>query len=124
MKETVISAINLGLSSNKSCISVYMSLKNKRLCRYLFKCGLIDSFFLNKKNNAIIIYLVRFYDKKAISYIKKVSRPGGRKFATSLQLKKMLFYRNTYIILSTDKGFLNNRDAVSKSLGGELLFIV
>lgn len=124
MKETITSALNIGSKSNKVCVNVFLNKKNKSICKYLFKIGLINSFILNKKNNKINIFFSYFYEKKPILYVKKFSNPGRRRYITYLQLKKMLLYKNNILILSTSKGILNNKEAVIKKIGGELLFII
>ena len=74
--------------------------------------------------NIITIYFTSYYDKKPISNIKKVSSPGRKVYITYRLLKKTLFHKNLYLILSTSKGFCSNKEAISLKIGGELLYVL
>jgi ribosomal protein S8 len=124
MKETIISSLNLGSMTNKHSINVSLNRKNKNICKYLFKCGLISSFVLNKQSKKITIYFSNYYNKKPIISVKKVSKPGRKVYISYLHLKKLLIYKKHFLILSTSKGILNNKEAVTKKIGGEFLFFI
>ena len=49
MKETIVSALNIGPKSNKLYININLNKKNKNISKYLFNTGFINSYFLNKK---------------------------------------------------------------------------
>lgn len=124
MKDHITGSINLGLKSNLFRISIKLTKKNLGLSKYLFQNGFLDSYFLNKSTNTIIIYFTSYYDKKPISNIKKISSPGRKVYITYKLLKKTLYNRNSYLILSTNRGFFNNKEAVSLKIGGELLYVL
>jgi len=124
MKETLVSGINLGVKSNFLCINIEFNKKNINLSRYLFKNGFINSYVLNKHNKKIILYFSYYYNKKPILYVKKISKPGRKIYITWKILKKWISYKNHFLILSTDQGILNNKEAISKRKGGELLFLI
>ena len=124
MKENLSSGINLGVKSNFIYIIIKYNKKNINITRYLFKKGFLSSFFIKKKTSKIVLYFSYYYNKKPIRSIKKISKPGRKVYISYKLLKKFLRYKNHYLILSTNKGILNNKEAVSNKLGGEVLFII
>lgn len=125
MKETLSSGLSLGTKLNLLCVKIKLTKKNIGVSKYLFKNGFLNSYFLDKSNHKLILYFSSSYTgKRTINEVKKISSPG-RKICISCQyLKKMLYYKNHFLILSTSKGILNNREAISRNLGGELLYII
>lgn len=124
MKETIISSLNLGSMTSKHSINVSLNRKNKNICKYLFKCGLINSFVIQKQKKKVTIFFSNYYDKKPILSVKKISKPGRKVYVSYFHLKKLLIYKKHFLILSTSKGILNNKEAVTKKIGGELLFVI
>lgn len=124
MRETFVSSFNIGLKSNFLCINISLTKKNLVISKYLFKNGYINSYFLNKSVKSIVLYFSSFLNSKPVLYIKKISLPGRKVFISYHQLKKFLFYNSSYIIISTNKGIMTNREAISRKLGGEFLFII
>jgi len=61
--------------------------------------------------------------RKAITEIKRISKPGGRIYAGK---DKIPVIKNGagIAIMSTSKGILSNRKAKEQGLGGEVLFHV
>jgi ribosomal protein S8 len=124
MRETLVSSFNIGLKSNFICIKINLTKKNLVISKYLFQNGFINSYFLNKSLKFILLYFTSFYNSKPVIYIKKISLPGRKVFISYHQLKRLLGYNSSYIILSTNKGIMTNREAVSRKLGGEFSFII
>jgi len=124
MKETLISGINLGVKSNFFSLQVELNKKNLNILRYLYKNGLINSYSILKSNKKISLFFSYYYDKKPILYVKKISKSGRKIYVSWKTLRNWLVYKNHYLILSTDQGILNNREAISRKLGGELLFLI
>lgn len=74
----------------------------------------------NGKFDEIKIEL-KYTDKiPAIRHIKRISKPGQRIYVSSKELPKVL---NGYglAIISTSKGIMTNRDAISQNIGGEFV---
>jgi len=76
----------------------------------------------NSRKN-IRVYLLYFGQKKAITEIKKVSKPGGRIYVSKDRIPVV---KNNYgiAILTTSKGVMSNKKAKELGLGGELLFYI
>lgn len=119
-----ISSINLGVKSNLFRIDIEYNRKNMTLVRYFYRIGLLNSYSIEKSKRKVTIYFAYYYNKKPIRCIKRVSNSGRKVFISYCILKKLLTLKKQYLILSTDKGILNNREAISKKVGGELLFII
>ncbi|AOZ72239.1 30S ribosomal protein S8 [Boudabousia tangfeifanii] len=58
--------------------------------------------------------------ERAISGLKRVSKPGLRKYAKSTDLPKVMGGLGV-AILSTSSGLLTDREAANKGVGGEVL---
>ncbi|OKL48240.1 30S ribosomal protein S8 [Boudabousia liubingyangii] len=58
--------------------------------------------------------------ERAISGVKRVSKPGLRKYAKSTDLPKVMGGLGV-AILSTSSGLLTDREAANKGVGGEVL---
>jgi small subunit ribosomal protein S8 len=69
------------------------------------------------------LYLKYYQEKPVIRELKRISKPGLRKYVSVLEIPRV---RNGLgmAILSTSKGVLNDREARASRIGGELLAIV
>ena len=128
MNESFSRGMNFSIKTNLYNIKITYNKKNITLTRYLFKKGFLNSFFIlkkSKKNKLIVLMFSYYYNKKPIRYIKKISKPGRKIYISYTSLKKQLLFRkNVFLILSTDKGILNNKEAILNKVGGELLFFI
>ena len=85
--------------------------------------GLIESFKLQKEEGKALIRVKLKYDAKGNSVIKglkRVSRPGLRKYVGSTDVAKVKS-GSGIAILSTSKGVMTNRAARQAKVGGEFL---
>ena len=78
MNFSLISAINIGANSNRTCINMWLNKQNVAICKYLFYKGLIDTYVISKEKRLLHIYFSFFYEKKPILFIKQLSKPGRR----------------------------------------------
>lgn len=124
MKHSILSSLKLGTISNKHKITISFNKQNKHICKYLFKIGLINSYVMNIHSNHILIYFSYYYDKRPIKIVKQISKPGRKIYITYYKLKKLFKDEQNYLILSTSKGILSNKEAIRKKIGGELLFLI
>jgi len=119
MTYSVINNINLGLSSNKVSVNVTLNRKNKDLCVFLFSHNFIASYFCNYKKNQITVFFSSFYEKKTVVRIKQISKPSRPVHVSYKMLKKN---KHIFFIISTDKGLISTKEALTNKIGGELLF--
>ena len=75
------------------------------------------------KHGVLRLYLKYFQDKPVIRELKRVSKPGLRKYVSVQEIPRV---RNGLgmAILSTSKGVLSDREARANKVGGEILATV
>jgi len=75
------------------------------------------------QHKVLRLYLKYYQEKPVIRELKRVSKPGLRKYVSVLDIPRV---RNGLgmAILSTSKGVLTDREARESRIGGELLAIV
>lgn len=88
--------------------------------------GYVESYNVVSEDNKKFINVVLKYDetgKSVINELKRISKPGRRVYKGKDEIKR---FKNGYgtIIVSTNKGVLNNDDAHKEGVGGEILCTV
>jgi small subunit ribosomal protein S8 len=75
------------------------------------------------KHGVLRLYLKYYQEKPVIREIKRVSRPGLRRYVGNRDIPRI---RNGLglAILSTPKGVMTDRDARDARVGGELLAVI
>lgn len=124
MKHSIVSSLKLGTNIKRHSIKISLNKQNKNICKYLFKIGFINSYVYNSIHNNIRIYFTNYYEQRPIKVIKQISKPGRKIYITSSKLKDLFRDEQNYLILSTSKGILTNKEAIRKKIGGELLFLI
>lgn len=84
----------------------------------LVREGLINGYYLSEKN--MITILLKYNNNNAvINQIKQISKPGKRVYIKN----KWIYKNNTtaLFIISTQKGFLTQNQALKLNVGGELI---
>ena len=75
-----------------------------------------------KKVKKVLDITLKYDDgHSAISGVKRISKPGRRVYKGAKELFSVR-YGHGYLILSTPKGIMTNRDARKQQVGGEALF--
>ena len=104
-------------------VNVLSSKMNTHISEILKKEGYIQSFKKAKVNEIPMIALELKYSAARmpiIREIKRISKPGCRKYSSVDELKAKGKSMAT-IILSTPKGLLTDREAKKENVGGELI---
>lgn len=75
------------------------------------------------KHDVLRLYLKFYQDKSVIRELKRVSKPGLRKYVGAEEIPRV---RNGLgmAVLSTSRGVMTDREARASKVGGELLAIV
>jgi small subunit ribosomal protein S8 len=110
-------------SAGHDKVLVPMSTIKAKLAEVLKAEGFIKDFILHKDQVQGSMTLVLRYSptkEPAITGIKRISKPGLRRYANKRQIPEVLNGLGI-AILSTSRGVLVDRDAKAKGLGGELL---
>ncbi|MCL6493498.1 MAG: 30S ribosomal protein S8 [Ignavibacterium sp.] len=105
--------LRVDIPASKMKIQIAEILKNEK---YIHDYTIIE----DKKQNIIRVQLKYRGGIPAISGLKRVSKPGLRIYKPAEQLPRVLNGLGTAVI-STSKGLLTDKQARSKSLGGEVI---
>ena len=119
--DLIIRIKNGYLSRKETIVSPFSNFKKLLLIK-LKDLGYIKDFQVEgEKIKKLNIELLYKDGQPVLSDIKIVSTPGARKYASYRDLKPVL-NNFGFMILSTPKGILTNKEARRVKLGGELLF--
>jgi len=103
----------------------HSKMKNE-IARILKDEGYISGFSTETEGTRKNIKIVIRFDREDVPVIRglrRVSKPGLRRYVESTQIPRVLNGMGT-AILSTSKGILSDKDARRQKLGGELLAFV
>ena len=122
----MLTRIRNGSKAGKKWIDVPGSNLKKELARILAEEHFIDNyrFFEDKKQGELRLFLR--YDNEEqpmIRGIRRVSKPGLRKYSRAEELPRVLNGLGIAII-STSNGVMTDRDARKKGIGGEIICYV
>ena len=96
----------------------------KQITRVLHEKGYIQSYKFEDTNVQGTIKIALKYSpetkESAIQHLRRVSRPGLRKYASADTLPRVL-NRLGIAILSTSKGVMTDKEARKDNIGGEVL---
>ncbi len=108
-------------------VEVPASNLKKQITRVLHEKGYIQSYKFEDTNVQGTIKIALRYNpetrESAIQSLKRVSRPGLRKYAGSENLPRVLNGLGI-AILSTSKGVMTDKEARKENIGGEVLCFV
>lgn len=123
----MVARILNAIKAKKLSVEILNSIFCQKILFCIYKLGYIRGFFVKNKKK-IIIYLKYIQNKSIIRFIKRISKPGNRKF---LNIKNYLKFKNLkikklngFFILSTNKGILTDNEIFLKNVGGEILFYI
>ncbi len=111
--------------SNRGDISVPFSRMKEELCRILKQEGYISSYEIDTESKPAVIKIsLKFVNRTpALTGLKRVSKPGLRKYVGSDDIPRVLGGMGI-AILSTSRGILTGRQARRENVGGELLAVI
>ena len=113
---------NAGASRHKVVDVPYSNLK-KSIAGILFQEGYIKGYEEISEGAQGVIRITLKYDennKKVISGLKRISKPGLRIYASKDELPKVLGGLGISLV-STSKGIMTDKDARKLGIGGEVL---
>ena len=123
----MLTRIRNGSKARKKAVDVPASVIKREVARILkeehFVRDLLD--LPDKRQGILRIYLKYSRDDEPIiKGLKRISRPGLRKYYDLEQLKKLLRGQVGVTIVSTSQGIMTDVEAVKKNVGGEALCTV
>lgn len=102
-------------------IDINMSRMRIGIAKILQERGVISKFLLDEKKKKIRIFLKYYKNRRCqITNLKRISKPGCRKYVGYKNIPKVLGGFG-FSILSTSKGILDDRTAKEMKVGGEVL---
>ena len=106
-------------------VDVPASKLKKSIAEILYEEGYIKSFEeIDDNSQGIIRITLKYVNKeKAISGLKRVSKPGLRVYATKDEIPKVIGGLGIALI-STSKGIMTDKKARQEGIGGEVLAFV
>ena len=121
----MLSRIRNGQARAKIAVNMPSSKIKVAIAGILKEEGYINDCSINKVNGKqiLVIELKYFEGKPVIDMLRRVSKPGVRRYKTSNDLPKVIGGLGTAII-STSKGVMTDKSARTQGIGGEILCIV
>ena len=128
----IVTSIKNALQIQRPAVILPNSRVIKTLCQLLLKEGLInnvsESFSVlngQYRNRCLFVHLkyTRSKGNSTITNMQRISRPGLRIYTNRKKIPK-IFGGVGLIILSTSKGFITDRTARNKKIGGEIILSI
>jgi len=122
----LLTRIRNALSASKESVTIPASTIKANILRVLQEEGYIEAFEKTNEDagkSNLVVKLKYYRGKPAISKIKRVSRPGLRKYFNSKQIPVILGGLGVAII-STSQGVMSANKARTLGQGGEMLCAV
>lgn len=113
-------------SAGKADVSMPSTKVLVEVARVLAEEGYIEGYVVNDtKPQKTLVITLKYGMKRArvIKGIKRISKPGLRKYSAAADLPRVLGGLGTAII-STSKGMMCDRDARTQGIGGEIIAYV
>ena len=107
-------------------VEIPASNTKKRLAEILLNEGFIKSYNVTEDNKQGIVKIELKYgadNKKVITGLKRISKPGLRVYAKSTEIPRVLGGLGIAII-STSQGIMTDKDARKLGIGGEVVCYV
>ncbi|MCM8820558.1 MAG: 30S ribosomal protein S8 [Candidatus Omnitrophica bacterium] len=121
----MITRIRNGNLSNKDYVVIPHSIFKEEILKVLKEEGFIKDYTVAEEGKAKYLKVFLLYSgrRKAITEIKRVSKPGRRIYVNKEEIPEI---KSGYgiAVLSTPKGILSSKKAKDNGIGGELLLYV
>jgi small subunit ribosomal protein S8 len=118
-----LTRIRNAVNARKKTVEIPASTMKKKITELLLKYSFISDFKIvetSNKQGSIIIKLKYYNDESVILGLKRVSKPGIRKYVSHDELPRVLNGLGISII-STSKGLITDKEARSLRIGGEII---
>jgi small subunit ribosomal protein S8 len=121
-----LTRIRNGIQAAKETVDIPASKLKREMARILDEQGYISGYEVEAPNadhpGEVLRVQLKYTDdrRSAISGLRRVSRPGHRRYVNSKQIPKVQGGLGTAII-STSRGVMTGHDARREKLGGEVV---
>ena len=121
----MLTRIRNAVSAKHDSVTIHCSKEKLEIAKILKSEGFITDFTVEGETKKDIVITLKYVanGKKAISGLKRISKPGLRVYAKADELPRVLNGLGIAII-STSKGLLTDKDAKLKGVGGEVVAYV
>lgn len=118
----LLTKIRNGFKYRSHCVMHKNTKMANNVVQLLYLHGYLRGFRVNSTD--IVIY-PKFNDLvPVLRTIKRISRPGFKKYINVAKLHDIQMQQPCFIVVSTTKGLMSHHAAVKSNLGGEFLFII
>jgi small subunit ribosomal protein S8 len=122
-----LTRVRNALMAGHKIVEIPASNMKKEITKILFEKGYILSYKFEEDNKQDIIRIALKYNEEtkspAIKSIKRVSRPGLRKYTSARDLPRVLNGLGIAVV-STSQGVMTDKEARKMNIGGEVLCYV
>ncbi|MDR2385592.1 MAG: 30S ribosomal protein S8 [Tannerella sp.] len=122
-----LTRIRNAVKANHKVVEIPSSKIKRELTRVLHEKGYILSYkFIDAKPQGIIKIALKYHPEtknSAIKHLKRVSRPGLRRYTGAVTMPRVLNGLGI-AILSTSKGVITDKEAREMNIGGEVICYV
>ena len=122
----MLTRIRNGNSANKAAVSMPSSKKLVEIARVLHEEGYIEGYTVEDTVPQKTLTITLKYGpkkQKVINGIRRISKPGLRKYAGVADIPRVRGGLGTAIV-STSKGVMTDREARKMNIGGEVLAFI
>ena len=122
----MLTRIRNGNSANKAAVSMPSSKKLVEIARVLHEEGYIEGYTVEDTVPQKTLTITLKYGpkkQKVINGIRRISKPGLRKYAGVADIPRVRGGLGTAIV-STSKGVMTDRQARKENVGGEILAFI
>lgn len=121
----MLTRIRNAVSAKHDSVVIPHSKEKVEIAKILKEEGFITDFIIDGdfKKNIIITLKYGKHDEKVISGLKRISKPGLRVYAQADKLPRVLNGLGIAII-STSQGYMTDKEAKQKHIGGEVIAYV
>lgn len=120
----LLTRIRNGSHARKPAIDIPASKLKVEIVKILKEHNFVrDSILLPDNKQGILRIYLRYAagDEPVILGLKRISKPGIRKYHDSEEVRLSTFHTRGISILSTSSGVMSNFDACKKKIGGEIM---
>ena len=114
-----INLIKLAIKHKKKGFIIVKNTKNINILKPFLKLNILK--FIKITKNKIIVYINYINNKPIFKNIVNMFKPSFKKFINLKNIKKISIKHNWILIISTNKGIINNFEALKIKTGGLLL---
>ena len=119
----MLTRIRNGLSAKKADVSMPASKAKEAILKVLVSEGYLNSYETGVDSNSLPVISVnlKYYQgRPVIEQLKRVSKPGLRKYVSSTEMPRILNSLGVAIVY-TSKGVMTGKQARRENVGGEVI---